>query len=888
MTRIIGPPRSRRRHWTLLSCLAIALGIGLISIAGALGVAPEGNPPGFFELDKNAANDLTTPHLGVLGGNITAGASSFSVCELGTAPATPFTIMVDAEQMTVTSVATTTKGTGGCNFTNPADSAVDTRVWNVTRGVNSTTAAAHTNNDDITQLITGSVSGADWNQVYADIQANGPPSSTNKNPCSDLTGAVTCNFIHHPPGTSTFVQGTSDIADIPTWHWTPQSVPDADEISDAYAAKFTSPSVSGGDQFLYFGADRFASNGSKDFGFWFFKNSVGLKSDGTFVDDTGAPATHAVGDILLLGTFTNGGAVATIRVFKWVGSGGDTNGTLNSGGSFGDCVPGGSDAGCDTVNNTTIPSGALASPDGQWAYLGKSEPASNVIYTGGFMEGGIDLTPLGLNGCFSSFMAETRASPSLTAELKDLVLGKFEACGSSLISTPVRGDGTSLAADSNNNNLVEASIGSGTVSVKDSAILNVSGTDFTGNYSFHICGPIAAPATCSTGGVAATPSPNTVSGTAGTNVTIGSTAVTLSSVGRYCWRADFSSTTKGVPPASDSSAESGTPGTATSKTGECFEVLPATPSLVTTAVDCTASHTAITAAVPFGSTVCDKGVLSSAATQPGTGGGTGTDGVLTTYTTINAATFPAAGGKITFQLDGADSAGPPAVCSTTAASVSSGSNPQDVTVSSGNSTYFTTAIKPSSPGNYHWVAQYFPAAGDSNNNQSSLYDSDCSHAAESLTIQQVNTDIRTNQSWFPNDTAAIKSADSTVPLATGGTVDFFLYNSNNCTGTAKYAERFTIAAGDIDANGVAHETTHNYPNGGGTAPPTFTWAAYPITTLVTDAAGSAVDYSWKVVYTPSSTDGAHLGRQSACSAAPVSIEKFTITYTNDNSGGTAP
>src|SRR4051794_4749546 len=257
MTRLIGPPRSRRRSWTFLSCLAVALGAGLLFIAGALGTAPEANPPGFFALDKNAAHDLNTPHLGVLAGNITASATSFTVCELVAPPATPFTILVDGEQMTVTATGTASNKTGGCAFSNPNDSAADTRPWTVTngRGANGSTAAAHTNNDDVTQLTTtGALPGADWDQVYKDVTTNGPPSSSNTNPCSDLAGALTCNFIHHPPGTSTFTQGTSDPADIPTWHWTPQSVPDADEISDAYAAKFSDPAISSGHQFLYFGA----------------------------------------------------------------------------------------------------------------------------------------------------------------------------------------------------------------------------------------------------------------------------------------------------------------------------------------------------------------------------------------------------------------------------------------------------------------------------------------------------------------------------------------------------------------------------------------------------------------------------------------------------------
>src|SRR5262249_25897996 len=43
-------------------------------------------------------------------------------------------------------------------------------------------------------------------------------------------------------------------------------------------------------------------------------------------------------------------------------------------------------------------------------------------------EEGVDLTALGLQGCFSTFMAETRSSQSPTATLSDFVLGSFPLC----------------------------------------------------------------------------------------------------------------------------------------------------------------------------------------------------------------------------------------------------------------------------------------------------------------------------------------------------------------------------------------------------------------------------------------------------------------------------
>jgi hypothetical protein len=188
------------------------------------------------------------------------------------------------------------------------------------------------------------------------------------------------------------------------------------------------------DQILYFGADRYAVNGSKDFGFWLFQSPVAQNNDGTFSGQHVGDPTLGDDDILILGTFTQGGATTSIRVFRWVGTGGNatSNGTVTGPtGAFGDCVPGSAgDSGCATVNDATIPTGG-------WAYVGKkSGIPANSIASGGFVEGGINLTELGLEGCFSSVLAETRSSPSVDAQLKDFALGQFEACGVGIVTTP--------------------------------------------------------------------------------------------------------------------------------------------------------------------------------------------------------------------------------------------------------------------------------------------------------------------------------------------------------------------------------------------------------------------------------------------------------------------
>jgi uncharacterized repeat protein (TIGR01451 family) len=129
-----------------------------------------------------------------------------------------------------------------------------------------------------------------------------------------------------------------------------------------------------------------------------------------------------VGDILILSDFTQGGTVSTIKVLQWVGSGGDTNDTLNLLGGIVDCSEtASSDFVCATVNETDT-----LSP---WPYTPKSG-TDGYFPPGSFFEGGIVLNhfmPEGLS-CFSSFLAETRASQSVDATLKDFVLGDFNLC----------------------------------------------------------------------------------------------------------------------------------------------------------------------------------------------------------------------------------------------------------------------------------------------------------------------------------------------------------------------------------------------------------------------------------------------------------------------------
>src|SRR5205085_8101900 len=117
----------------------------------------------------------------------------------------------------------------------------------------------------------------------------------------------------------------------------------------------------------------------------------------------------AVGDILLLSNFVNGGKVPVIKAYEWVGSGG-SDGSLNL---------------LSTTSGNLFAITNSKHESHPWPYTSKQGGGDYPINA--FFEGGIDLAGLGINvsACFSSFLLETRASQAITAELKDFIGGNF-------------------------------------------------------------------------------------------------------------------------------------------------------------------------------------------------------------------------------------------------------------------------------------------------------------------------------------------------------------------------------------------------------------------------------------------------------------------------------
>ncbi|MGH3081455.1 MAG: hypothetical protein ACRDNH_10035 [Gaiellaceae bacterium] len=462
---------------------------------------------------------------------------------------------------------------------------------------------------DATTLENPAVSGEDWDLICKAHQPSStPPGTCVFAPDYDIpvgdTTASPSSFVVDPSESAEddiLKGGTKDDNDIDSWKWaSAKPSPPKNDITDGYAAEYVcdnddvgTDNCTGtdGDKILYFGADRFSNNGSANIAFWFLQNDVtkaGADPDGTCGAGAGCPfdGLHTAGNVSLGGSEGTGcnpnnnpdnictpgdiliisafGPKAAINIYEWVGDGNATN-PPGPGGCFtSDCSleplsVGGqacedvdNDNACATVNDVVTPSPWL---------LNQSNGPPNSFQPTNFFEGGLNLTQLGVDACFSTFVINTRSSAAGDAELHDLILGQFSRCEADL---------TTLASTT-------GTVTPGT-EVHDTATVTVGGAtnpdDPTGTVTFSLCGPNATKTACTTGGVSAGTGLLGDSDRDGVvddaNPTDG-TAIALSAdvntdanpldPGFYCFRADWP-------------GDSNYPGALsfTNNTDECFEV----------------------------------------------------------------------------------------------------------------------------------------------------------------------------------------------------------------------------------------------------------------------------------------------------------------------------
>lgn len=255
----------------------------------------------------------------------------------------------------------------------------------------------------------------------------------------DYEGAAlaTTGLIADGKSATIFFQGGSkDTNDISKWRWKNGSVPDKDDITNAYAVAYlydnAEPDPDTQDLVVFVGADRFANTGDAVMGLWLFQNDVGPTPDGKF------SGVHAIGDLLAIAEFSNGGHDVDIVLYRWAGLDAQGKGILTSlpitSALCNESDP--DSRGCAISNTSPTPS--------PWNYTPKAGP-SGTFPSFSFFEAGLNFSALarefGFNiPCFSSFMVQTRSSTSLNAQLKDFVLGSFETCKLSLTKECPSGD----------------------------------------------------------------------------------------------------------------------------------------------------------------------------------------------------------------------------------------------------------------------------------------------------------------------------------------------------------------------------------------------------------------------------------------------------------------
>ena len=161
-----------------------------------------------------------------------------------------------------------------------------------------------------------------------------------------------------------------------------QTAPDKNDLENCYAY----PKLLDGDLRIYFGCDRYATDGDSDVAWWFFQSDVAPITSGP---DTGKfSGVTTIGDILVLTHFTSGGKVPDIKIRRL--SAIDNHGNVSFTTIYDSTTAGGSadctDASVNPLACSTVNSGAI---NVDWTYIAKFPPAApNNVPPGAFWKAG--------------------------------------------------------------------------------------------------------------------------------------------------------------------------------------------------------------------------------------------------------------------------------------------------------------------------------------------------------------------------------------------------------------------------------------------------------------------------------------------------------------------
>ena len=290
---------------------------------------------------------------------------------------------------------------------------------------------------------------------------------------------------------TTFTNGSADISDVSGWSCVGvQNVTDKGDITNAYATAFRDPVTK--DLVLAFGMEKNSSNGDNNIGVWFLRDGT-VSCDNTRLGGSGKSFSghHMDGDVLLAASFTGGGTTPTVKAYFWHG---DATGFMDStasatGTKCGD--PAATETRLCAITNV----GQQLSPP--WPTATKTGTGVPSLQ---FYEGAADITALGDEHCFASFLGNTRASQSTTAALYDYASGSMPTCGTLAVHKYIDADlslsktpGDLTADPPPSPATVGVSLWSFTVKDSNNAVICSGTTDASGNL------------VCTTGGLSSIP-----------------------------------------------------------------------------------------------------------------------------------------------------------------------------------------------------------------------------------------------------------------------------------------------------------------------------------------------------------------------------------------------
>jgi hypothetical protein len=516
------------------------------------------------------------------------------------------------------------------------------------------------------------------------------------------------------------------------------------------------------------------------------------------------------GDILIISAF---GPHAAINVYEWVGVGNATDpsgpgGCFTNNCSLEPLLVGGQECGVTTLDPACAIVNASTTPS-PWPVNQKNAPADSFQPTN-FFEGGLNLTALGVDACFSSFLVNTRASAAGDAELHDKVLGQFARCVPDMTTDASTTLGQTVTPGT---------------AVTDTATITVTGAgnpdDPIGDVTFFLCTIAVPPGTgnCSTGGanvgtgtLGGAPTDDGIASATSPPVNDGTPGAANGPLapGRYCFRAEWPG---------DSNYDG--PLSFTNNTDECFDVAKI-PTTTTTTPEAPAG-TPITS-VAVGTSVFDHAIVE------GTAAGGNPTGSVDFFICDPGQTTGAAGSEVCADPNGTALAGNPRPLSNV-----SGSSTQSEATSS-------PAVVVNKVGVWCFRGVYNPTGN------TYLGSSDARHS-ECFTVTDTATGTSL-QNWLPNDSVTVTS---TGGIALNGTLDITL-RETSCTGTVKYTEP------QITLTNATSPSTSNTTNGSVAA-----------TTFRVTAANNAAVYFWKIVFTPTGTTANFVTGFTKCETTTIAI-----------------